>query len=561
MKATRHLLIAIFSSMSVTCAFAQYSFSFTLNGGGSKECSQAASIAQSQIGSIPLSGFRTKSECDQARNLILAIKASAGGCNVYYTCTPCTGTDISNGAGANGSLSNNPVLNQGVEVRNNYEDYEYMREIQDMHDGLAYVVGGNLEYGNTLTEIVRQDIGLSKFSPKLRSMIPNLENEISNVAIVLLELHNQIPLLEQDEFKAEVGFGSLSFTFEELTGCDIDALLKKDEISLEEESIIDAFYEFCYEVIENANKIIASDPKYDFPTLEMAYYAMNVYDDDSAGQYDEFCKRLTDVSIIRNPEERGIAQSIIDYIKEINGADGFAADFYYDDAKDKYILSFRGTEKQLDDWLTDGEYLSTGRSPQHDLAAQLADFISKSGLPIDKLTITGHSLGGGLAHLAGLKTGAVTYGYNPLHINTKAIKHYNLDISNTSNIYEVRENSEMLVRLGEATITTTTSSNAVNSIARSAGAIIDPVKDKTLSSLLKIDNVQIIDCGKGIYNPSGLHHRIGDLVKGIETNYPTETNNFKIRGFMAGLKKHVLNSQLIYELNRDSGLELIEINR
>jgi hypothetical protein len=41
----------------------------------------------------------TKSDCESLRQTVLSYIASSGGCSVFYTCTPCTGADISNSFG------------------------------------------------------------------------------------------------------------------------------------------------------------------------------------------------------------------------------------------------------------------------------------------------------------------------------------------------------------------------------------------------------------------------------------------------------------------------------
>ena len=72
---------------------------------------------------------------------------------------------------------------------------------------------------------------------------------------------------------------------------------------------------------------------------------------------------------------------------------------------------------------------------QHDIAYKLAQTIKNSGIPLDKIKITGHSLGGGLASIVGMITGCDTYVYNPAHVSLEAAKHYKLDLSRQDNIH------------------------------------------------------------------------------------------------------------------------------
>lgn len=80
-------------------------------------------------------------------------------------------------------------------------------------------------------------------------------------------------------------------------------------------------------------------------------------------------------------------------------------------------------------------FASLATSPQHDIAYNLAQVIKESGIPLDKIKITGHSLGGGLASIVGMITGCETYIYNPAHVSLEAAKHYKLDLSRQDNIH------------------------------------------------------------------------------------------------------------------------------
>ncbi len=93
------------------------------------------------------------------------------------------------------------------------------------------------------------------------------------------------------------------------------------------------------------------------------------------------------------------------------GWDGFDAKLYLNTDNGKYVLVFRGTQPlSLVDWMDDltqilNDYIDTDIS-QYEQAVDLAVFLQNE-LGND-LQITGHSLGGGLAQVAGLYTGLKT---------------------------------------------------------------------------------------------------------------------------------------------------------
>lgn len=342
--------------------------------------------------------------------------------------------------------SGQPQLNPGVEVRNDIDDYRYRQDVQRMHSSLDLIVTkGNIAYDQTLNTIIRQNIEeqqKSGVSMSLRQMIPNVENAVQSTALSLVDRMNAGYGSENDLTQA------LKEAFASLTDINVADYINKSNLTYEDQEILNRYNEFCDEVLSRMQKEFANRPEYQNDPYEMALYALHVYNDEGGSAYETWCTPLRDTSVIPTVSERGSAQLILDFLeKNYNTAD-FQADFYYDKDKDKYVLAFRGSEPGVDFW-HDGVFLTTGRSAQHDIAASLGQLIADSGLPIDKLTITGHSLGGGLALLAGAITGAETYVYDPLHLTNKTIQHYNLDISGQENFHCYQEKNEGLVSLGE----------------------------------------------------------------------------------------------------------------
>ena len=137
---------------------------------------------------------------------------------------------------------------------------------------------------------------------------------------------------------------------------------------------------------------------------------------------------------------------------------GFKADVYKD-LKGNYVLAFRGTNSDprdkgtrdlplLDgwskDWIDDNMAQGVGMGSKQyqnaiDLSIRLKNKVGK-----DKLTITGHSLGGGLATAGGAATGCETYAYNPAGVHPNTYKMYGVETPDTSKVHTYYSNQDFL---------------------------------------------------------------------------------------------------------------------
>ncbi len=138
----------------------------------------------------------------------------------------------------------------------------------------------------------------------------------------------------------------------------------------------------------------------------------------SAAQVPEFYKQLAELSYHvykRHPVGFGPWEPAQHFQ---NGA--FAAELYSNGSA--YVLAFRGTEPNWADWYTNVAQAAAGplAPTQYQEAVALAQRVGQS-VGGAELTMTGHSLGGGLAAAAAIATGrsAVTFnaaGLNPLTV-------------------------------------------------------------------------------------------------------------------------------------------------
>lgn len=150
-----------------------------------------------------------------------------------------------------------------------------------------------------------------------------------------------------------------------------------------------------------------------------------------------------------------------------NRASGFKADIYRynENGQEKYVLSFRGTYSDprdkgpadekgsrdiIDDWSIDwvDDNIKQGiglGSEQYEQAIAVSKKLKKNeNVGGENLTITGHSLGGGLATAAGAATSCETYAFNPAGVHNETYKKYGVTDPNVSNVHTYYSNTDFL---------------------------------------------------------------------------------------------------------------------
>ncbi len=436
MRKTRLLLLWAFLLGAIQLN-AQYTFTVSIHGRGLKECADAAATANSIMGKYNSAAFPTKAQCEQARSMLSSYHVGVERCSFSFTTSPCTGTEISTfGSNSTSPISGMPSQNAGVAIRNEMQDYAYQQSIQNgINAANSVIVPGTTDYNASVNKIIANDISSGNNAQVvLKRMIPNLNDRIAETARLLLNLY------EQGKHATDLS-RMLSDQFKALTGFDIYELNNKIKPTPEELEILNSYNEYVDMVCKSAqDKLSAEEER--VPELEMAAYSIAVYKDDGTENITDYFRPspLRDMSVIRNPQERNGAEKIANFINENEGKSGFNSEIYYDKDQDKYVIAIRGTElglskEAIKDVGVDLAFALLAKSPQHDIAYNLAQIIKESGIPLDKIKITGHSLGGGLASIVGMITGCETYVYNPAHVSLEAAKHYNLDLSRQDNIH------------------------------------------------------------------------------------------------------------------------------
>lgn len=171
----------------------------------------------------------------------------------------------------------------------------------------------------------------------------------------------------------------------------------------------------------------------------------------SSAAYDTNIKQVDNYRKLENNE---IAEMGINPLLFTDKNDGMYAAIFKNDDSGRYVVAFRGSEvpksgldaikpsgfskavEAAKDWGNDILQAVGLHASQYKNAKFLAQKIYK--VLGDKVTFTGHSLGGGLATIASLSTGAEAYTFNSAAINEHTLKWLGLpnldDAKNSNNI-------------------------------------------------------------------------------------------------------------------------------
>ena len=126
---------------------------------------------------------------------------------------------------------------------------------------------------------------------------------------------------------------------------------------------------------------------------------------------------------------------------------GLAISVFKNDETGAYTIAFRGTENGLD-WRTNVANGLGAETAQYSSAVDFA-VAFQAAFRGASVSLTGHSLGGGLAAAAGLKTGFATTTFNAAGIGSGIINKYDLGGSSQGNITNYRTNLDPVTALQE----------------------------------------------------------------------------------------------------------------
>ena len=204
--------------------------------------------------------------------------------------------------------------------------------------------------------------------------------------------------------------------------------------------------------------------------LVLSYFAYNRMTKEKANDYkmDEAMDGLSpeQQAMLKNKDEKleGYEKLNAEEMGKMNIKDsdlkdpstGFKADIYKDTNGD-YVLVYRGTYSDPDhpendlvhdwskEWTDDNMRQGLGMgSEQYKKSIKLAEKVNSNKPKGKQLTITGHSLGGGLATAAGAATGSKTYAFCPAGVHPNTYKMYGVKNPDTSKVHTYYSNQDFL---------------------------------------------------------------------------------------------------------------------
>ena len=142
------------------------------------------------------------------------------------------------------------------------------------------------------------------------------------------------------------------------------------------------------------------------------------------GSLPDYLSRLTDAELIA----KGLDPDLF------NTSAGMNAGLYFNANTGQYALAFRGTEGMSGrDWTASGSQTLGISTPQYTQAMNLASRVKE--VTEGRFTLTGHSLGGGLASAASVVTGASAITFNAAGLNSATVNQlYGANLNNASNL-------------------------------------------------------------------------------------------------------------------------------
>jgi hypothetical protein len=449
-------------------------------------CSGNAPIVQAEIevairmqlaNDLASKTYTTKEECESMRS-IATMNWSSGGCYIRTTTSPCTGGNIGGGSmGGAGSSGTADILassqghsfyttNPANEIKNwSSDDIErhlaldqkfqttrpeaivttdakYNEERATARENSTWYVDPDKSFVPvTLREGGSSTVRLDGFS--MRDKIDNAQ-EIKTPA----NQANVQQYVNASTFSAQSYLDNpqdltqwLHDEFKKVSGYDLDSIMQilPHERSEAGKQALTDYHEYRKQVMDAMIKEIDEKAEEVSKELDMAILSEDSYKYSDHNHIDQTNYKKVTTDFFEDGSAMKKLSNIIDWCNSTNIATGFHADLYYNNVTNEYTISFEGSNVELkkslnetlesfsaqplydfvNDWFTTNAVQGTGGIPQQYLLAAIIG----QNLPENvKINITGHSLGGGLASVAGAISSKPTYTFNAEGVNTDIIQ-------------------------------------------------------------------------------------------------------------------------------------------
>lgn len=450
---------------------------------GISEAMLEAQVLQDWAIELAAQSYGTKEECETNRSLATR-NFSREGCYFRTTTSPCMGGVISGGAsGAADPLApsqghsfyttnpaneirdwSNDDIERHLALDQKYQsprpeaivttDAKYNEERAAARENSTWYVDPDKPFMSVnYREGGSNTVRLDGFS--MRDKIDNAQDVTSQANQANVQRYVNACTISLDSYRNNPQDLTqwLHNEFRRISGFDVDAIRQKlpqDRTEPEKQALID-YEEFKKEITD----AMINDINYrdEIKYYEMAVLSENCYGDSKHEFISQTNYRLKQTEDFDANHPMKNLSEIIDLC---NTSSGFHADIYYNEKTNEYTIAFEGsnfefgkayieyllpfssksTIKELwNDWVATNLLQAVGGIPQqYAYAAFIASQIPE-GINVN---ITGHSLGGGLASVAGAISGKPTYTFNAEGVNQNIIDGFGLTETIEKRNYDIK---------------------------------------------------------------------------------------------------------------------------
>lgn len=497
----------------------QYSFTVNAqyNGGNCENMRESFNSVLANHAQEMAAGFVTKSECEIVRAGIIEtakdIEALYQGvyghfganmsCSIKVIASPCVSRSGIGAAGdvdifASGQGGAMFFQNPAVEVSNWAKENErLMSIIGGITDAASFNprITGDDDFDRTLVlnldkpfeSVNMREGGFSTTSSSDLSMrnkvfeapdyskMANMDNVrrylsfSSNLAIRYI--NNPAPDLLTTWFHEE---------FKRVSGFDVDAIMRKlpsERTDEEKQALIDyQMYrkELADKMIDEIGELRQSLAR----TEETRNYEMAVLAEDCYGDSEHKFINGTNYSrlLFTDLPEGSPMRDWAELIDRCNQYDkGFNAVLYKNEVTGEYTLAFEGsnfhpidnTADFIADWILTNKVQGLDGIPEQYVLAMMIAGSMPQGVSIN---FTGHSLGGGLASVAGVVTGAPTYTYNAEGVNNNILNTFGIQGKVEAGDYDIKAYQ------ADNDLLTSSQEGVLKNVVIAAALVIDPIE-------------------------------------------------------------------------------------